>query len=381
MVVKFNYTYYIDEQNTEQYRYTFDQPHVSHVAYTLAEVGRVVTEAEKLQSEGYYVALYLPYEVAPYYNAQFKTYTPVDGIYAACYAFESPVEIEEINTVKAAEQAPMPAFNFAETKETITENVRTIQREIVDGWTYQVNYTTRLEARATAPIHVLYDALTQQANGNYTALLETDELKVASISPELFFQVGSFADAGRTVMSKPMKGTMPRGVTHAEDQANYKALQQSAKDRAENIMIVDLLRNDIARIARQGTVRVGPLCAIETYPTVYQMTTMVLGTITRQTTLNDLLGALFPCGSITGAPKVHTMSIIHRLEPTPRHCYCGTIGLLRPEGNAVFNVPIRTVQQFGERFVYGVGAGITIDSDPEQEYIEFHDKTRILKGS
>ena len=380
MVVKFNYTYYIDENNTEQYRYTFDQPYVSYIAHTLAEVGRVVTEAEKLQSEGYYVALYLPYEAAPYYNAQFKTYPPVDGIYAACYAFESPVEVEEIATAKTAEQTRIPTFNFTETKATITENVRAIQREIVDGWTYQVNYTTRLEAQATMPICALYDALTQQANGNYTALLDTDELRIASISPELFFQVGAFADAERTVMSKPMKGTMPRGATRAEDQANYKVLQQSAKDRAENIMIVDLLRNDIARVARQGTVRVGPLCAIEMYPTVYQMTTMVLGTIARQTTLNDLLGALFPCGSITGAPKVHTMSIIHHLEPTPRHGYCGTIGLLRPEGNAIFNVPIRTVQQLGERFVYGVGAGITIDSDPAQEYVEFHDKTKILKG-
>ncbi|MCS4486426.1 chorismate-binding protein [Staphylococcus americanisciuri] len=381
MVVKFNYTYYTDEQNTTQYRYTFDQPCVSHVAHTLEKVGQVVAQAEKLQSAGYYVALYLPYEAAPYYNAQFQTYTPIDGIYAACYAFEAPVDTDTLDDDKLIEQVEMPAFTFIETQEAITESIREIQRQIVDGWTYQVNYTTRLEAPATTSIGTLYERLTQQANGSYTALIDTEDLQIASISPELFFQVGVFDGDECTVMSKPMKGTMPRGKTAAEDQANYETLRQSAKDRAENIMIVDLLRNDIARVAQQGTVRVGALCAIETYPTVYQMTTMVLGTIDAQeTTLNDLLGALFPCGSITGAPKVNTMSIIQRLESTPRHCYCGTIGLLHPEGNAVFNVPIRTIQQLDSRLVYGVGAGITIDSDPEQEYNEFQDKTLILKG-
>ncbi|UXR78724.1 MULTISPECIES: aminodeoxychorismate synthase component I [unclassified Staphylococcus] len=378
MVVKFNYTYYTDEQNKETYRYTFHNPVVSSIAHNISEVGQVVAEAERLQQAGYYVALYLPYEAAAYYNADFQTYTPEDGIYALCYAFESPLQ-EVINT-EMFEQKKYPSFRFTETPQTITDNIRAIQQEIVDGWTYQVNYTTRLEASVSTPIHALYSQLTQQANGNYTALIDTDDLKIASISPELFFQVGLFGQSERTVMSKPMKGTMPRGTTPQEDQENCEVLERSMKDRAENIMIVDLLRNDIARIAQQGTVRVGPLCAIEAYPTVYQMTTMVMGTITHDTSLNKLLAALFPCGSITGAPKVNTMSIIHRLETTPRHSYCGTIGLLRPEGNAVFNVPIRTVQQLGDRFIYGVGAGITIDSNPEQEYKEFQDKTRILKG-
>lgn len=381
MVVKFNYTYYIDEQHTTQYRYTFDQPCASYVAYTLDDVGKVVAQAEKHQKTGDYVALYLAYEAAPYYNEQFETYKPSDGIYASCYAFDAPVHTDKLDDDKGAEQFEMPAFKFTETQDVITSSIQEIQRQIIDGWTYQVNYTTRLEAPATTPIVALYERLTRQANGNYTALIDTEDLQIASISPELFFQVGTFDGGERTVMSKPMKGTMPRGTTAAEDQANYESLRQSAKDRAENIMIVDLLRNDIARIAQQGTVRVGPLCAIETYPTVYQMTTMVLGTIAQETTLNDLMRALFPCGSITGAPKVNTMSIIHRLESTPRHCYCGTIGLLHPDGNAVFNVPIRTVQQLDTRFVYGVGAGITIDSNPEQEYKEFQDKTQILKGS
>lgn len=380
MVVKFNYTYYTDEQNTETYHYTFHTPVVSFLAHHLSEVGQVVAEAERLQQAGYYVALYLPYEAAAYYNVDFETYTPEDGIYAVCYAFESPVAVEMESQPIISEQMKRLPFRFTETEQSITENIQAIQQEIVDGWTYQVNYTTRLEAAATTSIQSLYTQLTQQANGNYTALIDTDDLKIASISPELFFQVGPFGQSERTVMSKPMKGTMPRGKTPQEDQENYEMLTQSMKDRAENIMIVDLLRNDIARIAQQGTVHVGPLCAIETYPTVYQMTTMVMGTITNDMSLNQLLAALFPCGSITGAPKVNTMSIIHRLETTPRHSYCGTIGLLRPEGNAVFNVPIRTVQQLGERFVYGVGAGITIDSNPEQEYKEFQDKTRILKG-
>lgn len=379
MVVKFNYTYYKDEQTTEKYHYTFDEPSMSYIAYQLSEVGKVVVEAERLQQAGYYVALYLPYEAAAYYNTDFKVYTPIDGIYAACYAFEAPVDEASVKW-ETTEQVISPSFQFTETKETIMKNIQSIQQEIVDGWTYQVNYTTRLEAPAATSMSVLYHQLTQQANGGYTALIDTDVLQIASISPELFFQVGSFDESEKVVMSKPMKGTMPRGATPQQDQQNYELLQHSAKDRAENIMIVDLLRNDIARIAKHGTVRVGELCAIETYPTVYQMTTMVRGAVKQETSLNDLFAALFPCGSITGAPKVNTMSIIHRLEPTPRHGYCGTIGLLRPEGNAVFNVPIRTIQRLGEKFIYGVGAGITIDSDPAQEHAEFQDKTRILKG-
>ncbi|QLK85494.1 chorismate-binding protein [Staphylococcus sp. 17KM0847] len=380
MVVIFDYTYYKDEKTVEKYHYTFDNPIEKHIARTLEEVGTVVEQAEKLQKEGYYVALYLPYEAASYYQSQFQTYQLVDEVYAVCYAFDRPCSKVKTSNTDVGYKLTMPSFVFSQIREEVMSHICDIQHEIIEGWTYQVNYTTRLVAQANVSIGALYHELTKQANGNYTVLFDTEEIKVASISPELFFQFGRFEGREGVVVSKPMKGTMPRGHTAEEDIVQYNKLKHSSKDRAENIMIVDLLRNDIARIAKQGTVNVKQLCAIETYPTVYQMTTMVTGEVAPQMTLNDMLTGLFPCGSITGAPKVHTMAIIHRLESTPRYIYCGTIGLLRPQGNAIFNVPIRTVQQRGDQFIYGVGAGITIDSDPVQEYKEFQDKTKILKG-
>ncbi|NJH66382.1 aminodeoxychorismate synthase component I, partial [Staphylococcus agnetis] len=165
-----------------------------------------------------------------------------------------------------------------------------------------------------------------------------------------------------------------------DDLHNETTLQTSPKDRAENVMIVDLLRNDITRIATPGTIRVPRLFDVERYPTVFQMTSMVTGDVDDTVTLNDMLRALFPCGSITGAPKVNTMRIIDELEDAPRHIYCGALGLCLPDGRAVFNVPIRTVQYVNQKAIYGVGAGITIDSDVDMEYAEFKDKTKILEG-
>lgn len=199
------------------------------------------------------------------------------------------------------------------------------------------------------------------------------------MSPELFFQRGPFKNKADVLLSKPMKGTIARGKTKAEDQLNQMTLAQSAKDRAENVMIVDLLRNDMSRIAKTGTVKVYKPFHIETYSTVFQMTSMVTSELSSKTDLIDVLTALFPCGSITGAPKLNTMQYIKDLEQTPRHAYCGTIGLLLPEGKSIFNVPIRTIQYLNDEAIYGVGSGITIDSIPENEVQEFKDKTKILE--
>ncbi|REH83312.1 chorismate-binding protein [Staphylococcus felis] len=379
MVVKFNYVYYNSPDDTTRYEYTFHNPLHYAIATNYTEVGRVVEEAEYYQRQGYYVALYLTYEAATYYNQSFEVNVPEDHIYAAYYAFEHPVD-EEGESMPLS-QFQMPKFSCIHTSDEIQKHIRTIQQEIISGWTYQVNYTTRFESAEKVCISTLYDFLTQKGNGHYTVLIDTEDLKIASISPELFFQVGPFGKTNeRMIVSKPMKGTIQRGTTVEEDEKNFQELQQSAKDRAENVMIVDLLRNDIARIARTGTVEVKHPFLIEAYKTVFQMTTMVLGQVEKVSSYNEMFEALFPCGSITGAPKVNTMNIINQLESTPRHGYCGTIGLLHPDGKAIFNVPIRTVQQLHNRLVYGVGAGITIDSDPQKEYKEFLTKTKILEG-
>lgn len=244
--------------------------------------------------------------------------------------------------------------------------IKLIQQAIVEGHTYQVNYTTRLYSAIHFPITALYDKLTAHQNGHYTALLDTPEIQVASISPELFFQKGDFKEHDNVILSKPMKGTMPRGRSIEEDEQLYYALKHSAKDRAENVMIVDLLRNDITRISQSGTINVDQPFMIECYDTVFQMTSMVSGQLKPQTNLVDIMRALFPCGSITGAPKLSTMKYIQQLETSPRSIYCGTIGVLLPDGRMIFNIPIRTIEYRNQEAIYGVGAGITIDSIPEK---------------
>ncbi|WP_257214253.1 chorismate-binding protein, partial [Staphylococcus pasteuri] len=229
------------------------------------------------------------------------------------------------------------------------------------------------------PIEKLYEQLTATGNGNYTVLLDTDEVSVASISPELFFQKGHFKIEDNIIVSKPMKGTIPRGDNDKEDYNNYLQLQQSDKDKAENVMIVDLLRNDISRIAETGSIIVYKLFFIETYHTVYQMTSMVAGKLSTNVKLESILGAIFPCGSITGAPKINTMRFIKELEQRPRYIYCGTIGLLMPNDKMIFNIPIRTIEYRHQQAIYGVGAGITINSNPDSEVQEFQDKTKILE--
>ncbi|PTJ23704.1 aminodeoxychorismate synthase component I [Staphylococcus simulans] len=374
----FNYRYYTDETDYKQYQYCFKTILDQKIAYDLNEVHEVIDFAEQAHQAGHFVCLYLPYEAAPAFNSEMAVHLPETSnyVYAAAYIFEAPETREE---VKDKAVSARPHFHFRLSKPTMIQHIQQVQDAIVEGNTYQVNYTTRMYDRIRMPISEMYDYLTRSSHGNYTALLDTDELQIASISPELFFQRGSFKTMEDVVLSKPMKGTMPRGKDKAEDDYYYQQLAQSKKDQAENVMIVDLLRNDIARISKPGSVKVYQPFHIERYQTVFQMTSMVTGQLPQVTSLQRILTALFPCGSITGAPKLNTMRYIKALEGTPRHVYCGTIGLMIPNGPSIFNVPIRTVQYIEDEAVYGVGAGITIDSNPEAEVAEFEAKTKILE--
>jgi para-aminobenzoate synthetase/4-amino-4-deoxychorismate lyase len=213
--------------------------------------------------------------------------------------------------------------------------------------------------------------------------VQLGEQAIISASPELFFHWDGSA-AGGHILTQPMKGTRARGLWGAQDEALAQALAQSDKDRAENVMIVDLLRNDLGRIAATGTVRVEDLFAIERYPSVWQMTSRISAQTRAEVGLVEILQALFPCGSITGAPKHQTMHLIRDLEPQPRGVYCGAIGLLRPDGSATFSVAIRTLtlgaEQDGLRPArYHAGAGITWGSDAAAEWQEVQAKTRVVQ--
>ena len=378
MNITFNYRYYTNEDDYIDYQLRFDQYISKSIAYSLEEVGEVIQFAEEQQTKGHYVALYLTYESAPFFNNQLETYHLIEKeVYAAAYAFNQPLNSD--NNKDNIQYHSVHHFQFQESDEQMRRKIIKIQEAITEGDTYQVNYTTRLSSKVHYPISMLYTYLTHNNNGGYTALLDTEEVKVASISPELFFQKGTFNDKANVIVSKPMKGTMPRGKTSVEDQLNYEKLMYSHKDRAENVMIVDLLRNDMSRISKTGTIEVYKLFFIETYQTVYQMTSMVTGQLEDAISLHSILTAMFPCGSITGAPKQSTMTYIKHLETSPRYIYCGTIGLLLPDDKMIFNIPIRTVEYRNNLALYGVGAGITIDSVPLNEIQEFRYKTKILE--
>jgi len=253
--------------------------------------------------------------------------------------------------------------------------VEQIRRWIAAGDCYQINLTFPLDGRLYGHPLALYSRLRKRQPVRYGAYLSVPEKTVLSFSPELFFERSS-----SRVLTRPMKGTAPRGATPADDKASRAALLASAKERAENIMIVDLLRNDLGRLAAPGKVSVDSLCDAEAYPTLWQMVSSISADLPGAT-LFDLFRALFPCGSITGAPKIRAMQCIDELESAPRGLYTGALGWLAPGGDCRFNVAIRTLEVLPDRCVrLGVGSGIVIDSVAESEYAECLLKASFLTG-
>ncbi len=250
--------------------------------------------------------------------------------------------------------------------------VRRILELIRAGDVYQVNLTYGLEFAAEDP-RALFAALLANQSVPYPAIVDLGGPTVVSLSPELFFRVAD----GR-ITARPMKGTAKRAPTLPEDEIAARDLLRDPKNRAENLMITDLLRNDLAKVARPGSVRVPQLFAVETYRTLHTLTSTVEAELGVGTTPSQILRALFPCGSITGAPKIRAMEIIRELEPEPRGVYTGAIGVFRGDGSACFNVAIRTLTVEQGRGRLGVGGGIVADSEPEAEFAETRLKARFL---
>ncbi|MDE2598198.1 MAG: aminodeoxychorismate synthase component I [Rhodocyclaceae bacterium] len=264
---------------------------------------------------------------------------------------------------------------LAEDEANYSRKIAQIRGLIRDGETYQVNYTLPCRFRHTGSAIALYLALRKTQRVAYSAFLNFPEARILSLSPELFIE-----RRGNTLTTRPMKGTAARGNIAAEDKAIAEHLRNDPKSRAENLMIVDLLRNDLGRVAKTGSVQVPALFEIETYETLQQMTSTVTATLDEGAALPDIIQALFPCGSITGAPKRRTMQLIAELEQEPRGIYTGAIGYIEPGGDFCFSVPIRTVVSAAPgKALMGVGSGIVYDSDAHAEYAEVQLKTRFLR--
>jgi para-aminobenzoate synthetase/4-amino-4-deoxychorismate lyase len=345
----------------------------------LDEVRAVVSAAEDCARAGSWVALVVAYEAGPAFDAAQRVPPAAPGLPLAWFAtFADAVTGPPIHVT-----TPVTAPELSRRGGTAwyVDRVDRCRETIAEGDAYQVNLTDRLVGRFHGDPTALYAQMARAQGGAFNALITLPDRTIVSASPELFFEV-----RGDTIASRPMKGTVARRPRADDDAAAAAWLLASEKDRAENVMITDLLRNDIGRIAEVGSVRVPALFELERYETVWQLTSTIEGTIGDEVRLVDMFGALFPCGSVTGAPKVSAMRWIADAEPWPRGVYCGTIGLIRPcnEGeprpNATFSVAIRTaiVHHADGTIEYGAGCGITADSIGELEDIELEAKTAVI---
>ena len=321
---------------------------------------------------------YLSYEASPAFDPALVTHDPRAGLpllWFGLYAEENTAVFNHLPPPQTAYQ--LSDWHASQTATAYTQAIQRIKQAIAQGTTYQVNHTFRLTADFTGDPYALFYALHHAQNAPYAAYLDLGQHAICSASPELFFTLD-----GDHITTRPMKGTAVRGLSTAADQAQADWLTHSPKNRAENVMIVDMIRNDLGRVAQLGTVRVPQLFQTERFPTLWQMTSTVTADLRPHTTLDAILTALFPCASITGAPKVRTMRLIRQLEQTPRGVYCGAIGFYAPGQQAQFNVAIRTVlldlTTAVSQAIYGVGSGVVWDSEAGDEYAECHTKARVL---
>lgn len=341
------------------------------------EVRNVIEAAESEARSGGWVAGFVSYEAAPAFDYALKVNEARTGpplVWFAAFRSAVPEPLRGGGENWTASMRPEI------TRRDYRDRVGEIQRLITIGDTYQTNYTLRLRGHFEGVPGSLYADLSMAQRGGHHALLATGRHTVVSASPELFFRWD-----GRRIETRPMKGTIARGRWEEEDRLRRERLESSPKDRAENVMIVDLVRNDLGRVARFGTVEVERLFDIERYETVWQMTSTVAAETRPEVRLFDIFAAMFPCGSVTGAPKARTMEIIMGLETSPRGVYCGAIGLLAPPGSgrprAEFSVAIRTlvIDERDRSAEYGVGGGVVHESNAADEYREAMVKARVLQ--
>ncbi len=366
--------------------FTFHGRRATVVARTLDDVIPALREVEEATRAGLWAAGYVSYEAAPAFDPALPVRTPEPREpfrHMPLVSFGLYLRREDCDELEPRSLHPAPYTMSAWTPEIdrseYDRGVAAIRDAIAAGETYQVNYTMRLRAAFSGDPGELYRDLVLAQRGGHAACIDAGRYQVVSISPEKFFRID-----GNRIEVRPMKGTIRRGRWPEEDDSLADALRRSEKDRAENLMIVDLLRNDLGRIAEFGSVGVDSLLDLERFETVWQLTSQVSARLRPRTRLRDVFRALFPSGSVTGAPKIRTMAYIAALEHSTRGVYCGAVGYVAPAGapgpEAEFNVAIRTVlvDEHEGLAEYGVGGGITWDSDSAGEYEEARVKAQVL---
>ena len=337
-------------------------------------------QIEQAQRDGHWVALLFTYELGEWLEPALMQPSAVPGhqpsltalIYERMYS-GTPWPAEQPSQ-SGAVQPGIVSVAPCISRDQYIKNIEQIRQWIAQGEVYQVNSTFPLDVVTRGAPQSLYRQLANRHPSAYSAYIEDEKRTVLSFSPELFLR-----KSGNTLTTRPMKGTAPRSDDPVRDHEIGQALLSSEKDRAENLMIVDLLRNDLGRVAVPGSVKVSDLFTLEQYPSVWTMTSTVLADLMPDATFRDILRALFPCGSVTGAPKIAAMQRIRQTESHARGLYCGSIGWMSPTGDFELNVAIRTlVIDASGRGRYHVGSGIVFDSSPAKEWEECQWKARIL---
>lgn len=351
----------------------FERPVSVLIARQLEEVLPCLREVDQaVQSQGYWAAGFLGYESAPAFDPSLAAHPPGELPLLWFGLFRSPEQVELPGEQVKRDEGGLQ-WKPSISRSAYNRAIRQIKAQIARGNTYQVNFTFRLRAQLGLEAWSFFLALQHAQRANYGAFLDLGRHVICCASPELFFRL-----EGNTITARPMKGTARRGLTSEADLRQAEWLFRSEKNRAENVMIVDMIRNDLGRIARTGSVQVERLFQVERYPTLWQMTSSVCAQT--EASLTEILAALFPCASITGAPKTSTMRIIHTLETEPRQIYTGCIGFFAPGRRAQFNVAIRTawIDRQTKQAEYGVGGGIVWDSTAAGEYEECQVKASLL---
>ena len=363
----------LDDQGTGK-QMVFQAPSAVITAHSRADLPQAFARIEAAQNSGQWLAGWMSYELGHALETRFDpsvishSETPL----LTFGVFNAPTNhppVEWLYTRDIPELKFEPYWTEAE----YLKRFDPVQTYLHAGDCYQVNLTFPMTAKSSASPTEIYAAFRQRQPGRYGAVVSLGDTDIVSFSPELFFE-----RKDQHIRMRPMKGTRPRSEDAKRDADILMQMQAEPKSRAENLMIVDLLRNDLSRLCEAGSVEVPELFALETYPTLHQMTSQVTGTLKPEIKWDEIFRSLFPCGSITGAPKIRAMQIIDELENHPRGAYCGSIGYIAPNGDASFSVAIRTVQMQDGELRYDVGSGVVLDSDGPDEYRECLLKAQIF---
>ncbi len=339
----------------------------------LLKVHECLQHVQTAIDNGYYVAGYLSYEVT--YSFFNELHINKENKHPLLWfgVFNEPKST--VVTTSNDKDYTIGSWKMRQSKTQYKKHFNKIMESIQQGTMKQINYTVSFDTQFSGNSARYYERLKSSQKSSYNAYLQLGDIDILSASPELFFEVKD-----ETITVKPMKGTIHRGKTLREDEANKRWLTNSRKNQHENDLIVELMKKEILPLTQDNYVTVSSLYDVEKYPTVYQMTSTIKGNLKQNLSPITILQTLFPCGSISGVPKQETLVLINEVEPYPREVYCGAIGYFSPNGDAIFNVPIRTVtiDRNTNQATYGAGGAITAQSQVEEEYKEMLTKTKVL---